>query len=400
MTDTEHLVALAEQHLYPNYRQPPLVMARGKGSILWDTEGRRYIDLYAGIAVSAIGHAHPKLVEALSRQAALLMHQANYYLSEPNILLADDLCKRTRMGRAFFCNSGAEANEAMLKLARRHFFDRGEKQRFQVVAFDNSFHGRTLGALAATGQKKYSDGFGPTGGVTHVPFGDVAAVKQAMGPEVAAILVEPVQGEGGVLPAPDGFLPALRQLCDDSGALLLVDEVQTGMGRTGRFLAVEHSGVRPDALSMAKALGGGFPIGAMLCTEELAKALPPGSHGSTYGGNPLASAAALATLSVLDEEDLVQRSQKLGEDLAARLERIVERESHVVERRGMGLMQALVLEDAVDLPGLVARLREAGVLVTAAGGCAIRLTPALNIGHEELEEGLQLLEQVIGDIDR
>lgn len=396
MTDTKQLVALANQHLYPNYRQPPLVMARGKGATLWDTEGRRYIDLYAGIAVSAVGHAHPRLVEAIANQAATLMHQANYYLSEPNILLADELCRRTQMDRAFFCNSGTEANEAMLKLARRHFFNRGDEKRFEVIAFDNSFHGRTLGSLAATGQKRYSDGFGPLAGVVHVPFGDLEAVKRVMTPRVAAVLVEPVQGEGGVISAPSGFFRGIRELCDESGALLLVDEVQTGMGRTGRFLGIEHFDVRPDALSMAKALGGGFPIGAMLCAEFLHEALPPGSHGSTYGGNPLASAAALATLRILDDEGLVERASTLGQELASRLERLVEHDARVTQRRGMGLMQAVALDPAVEVAPLVTRLRDAGVLVTAAGGNSVRLTPPLNIHEEELEEGLQLMEQVIG----
>ena len=299
MSDTDELVHSAQQHLYPNYRQPPLIMDHGQGCELRDKSGKRYLDLYAGIAVSTLGHAHPKLVQAIAEQAGKLLHTSNYFYNEPNVRLAEKLCALSKMGRAFFCSSGAEANEAMLKLARRHFHAQGETDRYRVIAFKSSFHGRTMGALAVTGQDKYRDGFGPLPGVTHVAYGDAAAVRAAMGPDVAAILVEPVQGEGGVVPAPDGFLAELRGIADERDALLLLDEVQTGIGRTGRFLACEHAGVKPDAVALAKALGGGVPIGAMLCREKLSGALPPGSHGSTFGGNPLASAAALCVLETI-----------------------------------------------------------------------------------------------------
>jgi acetylornithine/N-succinyldiaminopimelate aminotransferase len=305
MTATDSLVEAGKTFLYPNYRQPSLILERGNGVHVWDSDGRHYLDFYAGIAVSILGHGHPVLARAISEQAAKLIHVSNYFFNGPNVRLAERLCGLTHMDRALFCNSGAEAIEAMLKLARRHFYERGEKERYHVIAFERSFHGRTLGALAATGQAGYRDGFGPLPGVTHVPYGDIASVKAKLDERVCAILVEPIQGEGGVLPAPVGFLEQLRELTIEHGILLLADEIQTGVGRTGRFLACEHAGVVPDAVALAKALAGGVPIGAMLCREHLAGALPPGSHGSTFGGNPLASAAALAVLDVLEKEQLL-----------------------------------------------------------------------------------------------
>src|SRR6478672_1771592 len=336
--DQAALVALAEQHLYPNYRQPPIVFVRGKGCEVWDKAGKRYLDLAAGVAVSALGHAHPRFVAAISEQVGRLVHMSNYFYNEPNILLAVELCKRTGMDRAFFCNSGTEANEALLKLARHHFFLKGQKERVRIIAFEEAFHGRTLGALSMTGRAKYREGFGPyEGGVTHVPYGDLQAVKEAMGPDVAAIIVEPVQGEGGVVPAPPGFLASLRALADTHGALLLLDEVQTGVGRTGTFLASQQHGVVPDAIALAKGLGGGFPIGAMVCLEKWAGALPPGSHGSTYAGNPLACTAALTVLAVLDEENLVEGAKKKGEYLSKALTALCAKHSDLIgPERGVG----------------------------------------------------------------
>lgn len=394
--ETADLLSAAER-LYPNYRQPPLVLSRGKGSEVWDHMGKRYLDLAAGIAVTSLGHAHPALVGALSEQAARLIHVSNYFYNEPNLRLADYLTRLAKMDRVFFCNSGTEAVEASLKLARRHFFANGEERRSRVVAFEQSFHGRTLGALAATGQKAYREGFGPLPGVTHVPYGDVAAVRAAMGDDVAAILVEPVQGEGGVVPAPKGFLSALRQLANDTSSLLVADEVQTGVGRTGRFLAFEHAGVSADIVVLAKGLGGGVPIGAMLCTARLAGALPPGSHGSTFGGNPLASAAALAVLHTLEAENLVHGAHEKGEHLERLLASLTLRhERHVEGSRGIGLLQALVLREQVDARAVVGKLRDEGLLVTIAGARALRVSPALTVSMVELDEGAAIIDRVLG----
>jgi acetylornithine/N-succinyldiaminopimelate aminotransferase len=390
------LVASAAAHLYPNYRQPPVVLTRGRGTEVWDVDGKRYLDLAAGIAVSSLGHAHPALVQAVSSQVARLVHVSNYFYNEPNVRLAERLTRAARMDRVFFCNSGTEAIEACLKLARRHFFAKGES-RERIIAFEQSFHGRTLGALAATGQKAYRDGFGPLPGVTHVPFGDVRAVEAALGSDVAGILVEPVQGEGGVLPAPNGFLRSLRELCDKSGALLIADEVQTGIGRTGKFLAFEHAGVTADVVALAKGLGGGVPIGAMLCRAALADALPPGSHGSTFGGNALASAAALAVLETLEGERLIEGAVTKGDHLARLLASLAERHQAKIEgSRGLGLLQALVLRESVDARVVIGNLRDAGLLLTIAGGRGLRFSPPLTVSIAELDEGAAIVDRILG----
>lgn len=395
-TETQPLLAAAKRHLYPNYAQPELVMSHGRGSQLWDSEGRRYVDFFAGIAVSTLGHAHPALVEALSSQAAELIHVSNYFYTAPNLELSQLLCELADFDRAFFCNSGTEANEAALKLVRRHFFDQGQEDRDVIIAFENSFHGRTIGSLAATGQPKYRTGFGPIGGVVHVPFGDLEKTRAAVTGRVAGILFEPIQGEGGVVPATAGFLQGLRELCDQSGAFLIADEIQTGVGRTGHFLASHQSGVRPDVATLAKALGGGVPIGAMLCREKLAHALPPGSHGTTFGGNPLASRAALTVLQTLKKERLLERVGALGARLESELDALVEKHDALASRRGQGLLQGLVLRDPSQGGALLNALRESGLLVTFAGGVAIRLTPPLTISDAEFEEGLAILDQVLG----
>jgi acetylornithine/N-succinyldiaminopimelate aminotransferase len=395
------LVEIGQAYLYPNYRQPPLVLVRGEGRRVWDAAGKSYLDLYAGIAVTALGHGHPDIVAALRRQAERLGHISNYYYNEPNVLLARELCQRTGFARAFFCNSGTEAIEALLKLARRHFFNQGETQRYNVIAFERSFHGRTLGALAATGQAAYRDGFGPLVGVIHVPFGDVDAVAARLDSSVAAVLVEPVQGEGGVSPAPPGFLERLRSLTRERGALLLADEIQTGIGRTGRFLAFEHAGVQPDAVALAKGLGGGVPIGAMLTQKHLESALPPGSHGSTFGGNPLASAVARAVLARIDADRLVDNARDTGAYLGERLAALAKAHPATVEgSRGLGLLQALVLRPGVDVRGLLESLRSAGVLLTIAGGTALRFSPALNIEKSEVDEAIAIVDRVLASIER
>jgi len=399
MSTNADLVALAKERLYPNYRPAPFALVRGRGCELFDADGRRMLDLCAGIAVCVAGHAHPTLVRAIADQAATLMHVSNWFYNEPNIRMADALCRRTGFARAFFCNSGTEANEAMLKLARHHFYGLGQGERIRVVAFENAFHGRTLGALSMT--PKYREGFGPLGPVTHVPFGDADAVERAMGADVCAIIVEPLQGEGGVLPAPPGFLAKLRSIADSHGALLLVDEIQTGMGRLGRFLATEGTGARPDAVSLAKGLAGGFPIGAMLTTEKLAGALPPGSHGSTFGGNALAAAAALAVLRILDEEKLVEGARAKGEALGAMLKQLVRDLPDVfVGARGEGLLWGLVMRPGLVARDILPRIQEEGVLLTGAGENVLRFSPALVVSIAELEEGVLAVRRVMSALPK
>lgn len=390
MASNSELVALARQRLYPNYQPAAIAFVRGRGCELFNADGRRWLDLCAGVAVCSVGHSHPELARVIGEQAATLMHVSNYFYNEPNVRLAEELCRRTGFGRAFFCNSGTEANEAMLKLARHHFFVAGEPERTRIVAFHNAFHGRTLGALSMTATPKYREGFGLLGPVTHVPYGDADAVERAMAPDVCAIVVEALQGEGGVIPAPPGFLAKLRSIADDHRALLLLDEVQTGMGRLGRFLGSDGTGARPDAVALAKGLGGGFPIGAMLTAERVSGALPPGSHGSTFGGNALASAAALAVLRIIDEERLVDAARAKGELLGAMLDQLARDLPDLCEgARGEGLLWGLLLKPGFLARQVLQRVQEAGVLLTAAGERVLRFSPPLVVTRSELEEGIR-----------
>lgn len=402
MADTSELLALAGRHMLKTYKQPALVITRGEGCRLWDTDGRAYLDLYAGIAVCALGHAHPALVKAISAQAARLVHIANYYFNDRQIELAAELCARSGLDRVFFCNSGAEANEGALKLARRYHYGRGEADRLHVVATWNSFHGRTHNALMATGQRKYWEGFGnPNPTVSHVNYGDLEALMRRVNDHTAAVIIEPVQGEGGVLPAPEGYLRGIRELCDRTGALMIVDEIQTGVGRTGKFLAVQHEGVTPDVATIAKGTGGGVPIGAFLVREKFADALPPGTHGSTFGGNPLATAAALAVLHTFDAENVLENVDTQGRYLLDGLRGLVKKHPEVATgARGKGLLCGLILADGVDARGVLNGMRERGVLISQAGEKVLRFAPPLIIKREELDEGLAALDGVLANAPR
>jgi len=393
------LAALATKHLYGNYRPAPIAFVRGHGCELFDADGQRWLDLCAGVAVCSVGHAHPKFVKAIADQVGRVAHVSNWFLNEQNILAAVALCERTGMDRAFFCNSGAEANESMLKLARHHFFGLGQPSRSKVIAFHNAFHGRTLGALAMTGTPKYHEGFGPVTGVHHVAYGDLDAVKRALTDDVAAINVEPIQGEGGVYPAPAGFLQGLRELCDASGALLLMDEVQTGIGRTGHFLGSDAAGVKADVVALAKGVGGGIPVGVMLTREKLAGALPPGTHGTTFGGNPLASAAILAVLEILDDEKLVAGARTKGEHLGAALRSIAADHPKVCETaRGDGLLWGLVLRQGFVAREVLPMVLAHRVLLTGAGERVIRFSPPLTVTTRELDEGIEALRAVVVEL--
>lgn len=399
MPTNAELVALAERHLYGNYRPTPIVLAKGRGSSVFDVEGKRYLDLCAGVAVCSVGHAHPAYVRAVSEQVATVSHVSNYFYNEPQIRLAARLTALSGLDRVFFCNSGAEANEALFKLARRRSFARGDKSRTKFIAFDNAFHGRTMGALALTGTPKYREGFGVPDGVVHVPYGDLAAVEAAIGPEVAAVIVECVQGEGGVLPAPPGFLRDLRALCTKSGALLFVDEVQTGIGRLGAWFGFQRAGIVPDAISLAKGLGGGFPIGAILTTEALEGVLAPGTHGSTFGANPLGATAALAVLDILENEKLVPAAETKGALLGKLLDETAKEFPSVCEgARGEGLLRGLVLRPGLLARDVLGKLVEAGVLLTAAGERVLRFCPPLVVTEAELEEGVRAVRVVLAEL--
>ncbi|MDC0708414.1 aspartate aminotransferase family protein [Stigmatella sp. ncwal1] len=385
----------AKAHLLQNYKQQPIVLVRGRGSRVWDADGRQYLDLLGGIATCALGHCHPELVAAVKAQVETLWHVSNAFYSEPQIELAAQLTALSGLPRAFFCNSGAEANEALIKLARRVMKDRGTPERFEVLTFENSFHGRTLATVTATGQSKYQKGFEPLpAGFLHAPYGDLEAVRQKVGPQTAAILVEPVQGEGGVRAAPPGFLKALRALCDEQGILLLVDEVQTGMGRTGKLFAFQHDGIQPDAISLAKALGNGLPIGAMLCSEALGKSLPSGTHGSTFGGNLVSATAANVVVRLIREPQMLREVTEKGEYLMVRGRELQARLPTIVQDvRGRGLLIGVELNQ--EVAPIITRCREQGLLLNAAGDKTLRFAPAFTVTREELDEGMRILERVL-----
>ena len=399
MSKGSELLSLAQKRLYPNYKPAPMILARGKGCELFDVDGKRWLDMAAGVAVVSVGHSHPKLAAALSEQTTLLMHTSNYFYNEQNVLLADALCERSGMGRAFFCNSGAEANEAAFKLTRRHFYAKGDTKRTKFIAFDNAFHGRTMGAVSLTGTPKYREGFGGVEGIIHVAYNDLDAVEKHLDDTIAGIIVEPVQGEGGVLPAAPGFLESLRELTTKNGSLLLLDEVQTGIGRTGAWFAHQHVKIKPDLMSLAKGLGGGAVIGCLMTTEELSGALPPGTHGSTFGGNPFASRAARTVIEIIEEEGLVSGAKARGEKLSAALSQLAKDLPNVCEgERGAGLLRGLVLKQGMLARDVLPKIADAGLLLTAAGERVLRFTPPLVVSEAEINEGVGIVRSVLSKL--
>ncbi|MCK0196025.1 aspartate aminotransferase family protein [Ancylobacter sp. 6x-1] len=371
--------------ILPTYNRVNLVFERGEGAWLITKDGDRYLDFTAGIAVNVLGHAHPHLVAALTEQAGKLWHLSNVFRIEGGERLAERLIAATFADTVFFTNSGAEALECSIKMARRYHYVTGTPERTRIIAFNGAFHGRTLATIAAAGNPKYMEGFGPSmPGFDHVPFGDIAAVKAAIGPETGAILIEPVQGEGGVRGASPAFLRELRALCDENGLLLILDEVQCGVGRTGKLFAHEWAGITPDIMAVAKGIGGGFPVGACLATEAAAKGMTVGTHGSTYGGNPLAMAVANAVLDVVTEEGFIARVQQVSGRLRQRLAELQDRHPSVIaEVRGEGLL--LGLRTVVPNTDLIAAMREEHVLSVGASDNVVRLLPPLIIGEAEID---------------
>jgi acetylornithine/N-succinyldiaminopimelate aminotransferase len=380
-------------HLLPVFARVDLGFERGEGAWLIATNGERYLDFTSGVAVNALGHAHPHLVAALQEQATKLWHMSNLFKSPDGDKLAARLCQQSFADFVFFCNSGAEAMECAIKVTRKYHAAKGHPERYRIVTFEGAFHGRTLATLAATGSAKYLEGFGPPmDGFDQVPHGDLEAVKKAIGPQTAGILIEPVQGEGGVRSAPPAFFKALRQLCDDNGLLLVFDEVQTGMGRTGDLFAYRRIGVAPDVMSLAKALGGGFPIGACLATAEAASGMTPGSHGSTFGGNPLAIAAANAVLDVMLKPGFFDHVQKMSLLLKQKLASVVDRYPGVLaEVRGEGLL--IGVKAVVPSGDLVNALREEKLLTVGAGENVVRFLAPLIVTEAEIEQSVACLER-------
>ena len=379
------------------YKRTDLAPVRGHGSWLLDERGERYLDFVAGIATNSLGHGHPALVEAIRDQAEKLVHCSNLYEVPLQAEVADMLTSSTDFDRVFFCNSGAEAVEAAIKLARKHAQESGGAEKHEILTFTKSFHGRTYGGLTATAQTAYHQGFGPMlPGFAYAPFGDLEAAGEMVGPNTAAILVEPIQGEGGVNPAPEGFLAGLRKLCDEHGALLIFDEVQTGAGRTGHLYAYQGIGVVPDVLASAKGLGGGFPVGAVLAKEEYA-VFTPGDHGSTFGGNPLAMAAVKAVLGVVNDPAFLEEVRFKGTILKNALTVLAGRVPGA-EVRGEGLLLGLDLGNAELAKGVYEHCAEQGVLVNLAGGTTVRCAPPLTVTRTEIRHALDALRAAVGDL--
>lgn len=408
MSSTREIAELYDKFVMETYSQQ-VALVKGQGARVYDADGNQYIDFTAGIAVQNVGHAHPKVVKAVVEQMATMNHCSNLFYNEKQALLAKKLVEISDLDsgtKCFFCNSGAEANEAMIKLARLwgHLGGKGDDNDgyVEIVTMFNSFHGRTLATLTATGQAKVQEGFEPLPvGFAYADFNDIESVKAAINDSTVAVLLECVQGEGGVIPAETKFMKALRELCDEKEILLLCDEVQCGMGRTGDWFAWQSTGVKPDAFSLAKAIASGVPMGAVVASSKLADVFTPGRHASTFGGNPLACAAALATIGVIEEEGLLDRAAESGDTIREALEKISEDHPGLVTAiRGEGMMVGMALDpDRLEAADVVAKAREYGLLVCKAGGNAIRIVPPLNISDGDLDEGLEMLADAIGELD-
>lgn len=393
--NTKQVAELTEKYLMNTYKRAPVAFASGQGARLTDVEGKTYLDFLAGIAVSILGHNHPRLTDAVQKQAARVIHTSNLYLIPPQAQLAHWLVEHSACDQAFFCNSGAEANEAAIKLARK--FGAGEG-RFEILVADQSFHGRTLAALAATAQPKYHKGFEPLPpGFVPVQWNDFSALEAAVTPRTCAIMLEPIQGEGGLrFPSP-GYLGTVRRLCDERGLVLILDEIQTGMGRTGRLFAYEHFGIEPDILTLAKALGGGVPIGAVLAKKHVAQAFQPGDHGSTFGGNFLACAASFAVVTTIEQDGLIQHAAELGAYLVDQLRTLARTHSAITEVRGLGLMVAVELSTETA-PQIVDAARERGLLLNAVQPNTLRLVPPLVITRQDVDEAVRILAESIASV--
>lgn len=390
-------IANENSKVFPTYARYPITMVRGEGSHLWDDQGRKYLDLMAGIAVTSLGHAPQQVKQALQAQLDQLWHVSNLFTIPAQEELGQVLTEVSGMGAAFFCNSGAEANEAAIKLARRYMQKIRGEDRYEVICFEGSFHGRTLATLTATGQAKVKDGFAPLPeGFKHAAYNDIASVRAAVTPKTAAVLIEFVQGEGGVCPADPAFVRDLAALCEQQGILLIADEIQTGVGRTGKLFSYEHYGITPDIVSLAKGLGGGFPIGALLGSEAVVEAFSAGTHGTTFGGNPLAATAGLVTLQTILAEGLSERAGRLGAWAMKRMQQKLGESSQVKAVRGLGLMIGIELSG--PSAAVITRCHEAGLLVIPAGPNLVRLVPALNIPEELWQAGVdQLCDIILAD---
>ncbi len=397
MSNSE-IIELTSKHVMNTYNRFPVAIVRGDGRRVWDADGRVYLDFTSGLAVCNLGHSHPNVVKALKDQADKLIHISNLYHIGPQSILASLLTGNSFADKVFFCNSGAEANEAAIKLARKYFSVKGE-ERFQIITMEKSFHGRTLGALAATGQKKFQAGFEPLlEKFTYVPFDDLDALGKAVNAKTAAIMVEPIQGEGGVNVPSKGYLKGLKAAARKVGALVIFDEIQVGFGRTGKLFAYEHEGVTPDIMTLAKGLAGGVAIGAMLATDEVAAAFTPGSHASTFGGNPLATSAGIAALKTILEEGVLDNCRRSGHYLVERLEGLKKEFPFIKEVRGKGLIIGMELE--APGPEIVKESLSKGLLINCVGEKILRFIPALTVTKEEIDEMIGILSGVFAGLTK
>jgi predicted acetylornithine/succinylornithine family transaminase len=390
---TQEWIDLSDRYIMSTYKRFPVVLTRGLGVHVWDSDGRCYLDLVAGIAVCALGHAHPRVVAAIKEQAENLFHVSNLYHIAPQILLARLLVENSPLDKAFFCNSGAEANEAAIKLARKYASE-NMGGRYELITMQDSFHGRTLATVTATAQERFHVGFAPLPeGFRYVPYNDLPALEAAVTEKTCGVLVEPIQGESGVIIPDPGYLQGIRRICDEKGLLMIADEVQTGIGRTGTLFACEQTEAVPDMITLAKALGNGFPIGALLAKEKIAAAFVPGSHGSTFGGNPLACAAALATLETILEEGILENCRKVGEYFLFRLGELKEKHSRIREVRGRGLILAVEL----TVPGaeFVLKCMEKGLLINCTNGNVLRFVPPLILTRQDVDKAVGILDEAL-----
>ncbi len=396
-TDTNSTIESFKKYVVPNYIRNPIVLTRGKGVYLWDSDGRKYLDLFSGWAVSSLGHCHPRVASAISRQAKLLVHAPNVFYTKEQGRLARLISNNSFGGQCFFCNSGAEANEAAIKLARIHY---SPQDRYKIITMHNSFHGRTMAALSATAQPKYHKGFSPMlEGFTFVPFNDLNAVREAVDEKTCAVMLEPIQGEGGINIASREYLKGLRNLCDELGLLLILDEVQCGMGRTGKYFAYQHHGITPDVMTLAKALGNGTAIGVMTARTELAKSLVPGSHASTFGGNPLACAAGVAVFETIEREGLLDNASEMGMYSMEGLNYLAGKFPDIIrEVRGLGLMIGIELKN--EGTTLVKKCMERGLILNCTHENVIRFMPPLNVSKKHIDAGIAILESVLEDIHK
>jgi predicted acetylornithine/succinylornithine family transaminase len=397
LMDSQTLMMLSEKYVAHTYARYPVLLVRGKGSRVWDKEGEEYLDFVSGLAVCNLGHCHPKVVHAIQAQAEKLIHVSNFYYIEPQIQLASFLCQHSFADKVFFCNSGAEANEGAFKLARKYAKEKMGKDRYEIITMDRSFHGRTLATLTATGQEKFHKGYEPLmPGFKYVPFDDIQAVKNSIDSKTCAVMLEPIQGEGGVNCPSEGYLKALREMCDERGLLLIFDEVQVGIGRTGKLFAYEHDGVEPDMLTLAKSLASGVPIGALLIRKGIEESFGPGDHASTFGGNPLATAAGVATLTTLLEEGMLENCQKMGEYFFSRLEEIKKKFPFVKEIRGKGLILGIELK--MDGTSIVKEMLKKKILINCTMGNVLRFLPPLIITKEEIDRVVTALDEIFRGI--